>query len=246
MTPDSLALPVWTRVVELLGVVSEEDFYEEMRGVFYYVDAVCYGAERGGTSTMIPLLEKLHAYAPFRNKTAYEGFQPDYIQERLAYLELVIGRALARCGSAEGFVILASYLNDSRALLAEHAHTELVEVLLQRDLVVELEGTYRHLLHRHDGEVEQDGLLDPGVGRPLARGIARGHTQLALIERGDGVENGLLDGGIGEQRTVGVGSFDFRASFSVIHHAWLASGVGRSKRGSWSGLSPSCARETPY
>jgi hypothetical protein len=128
MTPDNRALAVWRRIVELLGAVREEDFYEEMQGVFYYVDAVCYGAERGGASAMIPLLEALHAYAPLHGKTAYEGFQPDYIQERLAYLELVIGRALARCGSAGGFVILISYLNDSRALLAEHAHTELVAI----------------------------------------------------------------------------------------------------------------------
>ncbi len=77
---------------------------------------------------MIPLLELLHSYAPFHNKAAYESFQPDYIQERLAYLELVIGRALARCGSVNGFIILASYLNDNRALLAEHAHTELVAI----------------------------------------------------------------------------------------------------------------------
>jgi hypothetical protein len=99
-----------------------------MKGVFYYVDSVCYAAERAGASGMIPLLEQLHAYAPLHSKTTYEGFQPDYIQERLAYLELVIGRALARCGNAEGFIILTSYLNDSRALLAEHAHTELVAI----------------------------------------------------------------------------------------------------------------------
>jgi hypothetical protein len=100
-----------------------------MKSDFYYVDAVCYSAERSGASAIIPLLEKLHAYAPFHGKTAYEGFQPDYNQERLAYPELVFGRTLARCGSAEGFITLTSYLSDSRALLAEQAHTELVAII---------------------------------------------------------------------------------------------------------------------
>ncbi len=54
--------------------------------------------------------------------------QPDFLQERMAYLELVIGRALARCGSPAGYVILISYLEDSRGLMAEHAHTELAAI----------------------------------------------------------------------------------------------------------------------
>ena len=56
------------------------------------------------------------------------GFQPDYLEERLAYLEVLIARALARCGSPEGFLILINYLNDARTLLAEHAHSELVAI----------------------------------------------------------------------------------------------------------------------
>jgi hypothetical protein len=41
---------------------------------------------------------------------------------------LVIGRALARCGSPDGFIILFNYLQDARALLTEHAHTELIRI----------------------------------------------------------------------------------------------------------------------
>jgi len=108
--------------------VTTADFYEEMPGVFYYVDAVGYAAERSGTADFIPLLRQLHGYALFHGQMAYEGFQPDYMLERLATLELVIGRALARCGSADGLVILISYLQDSRALLAEHAHSELAAI----------------------------------------------------------------------------------------------------------------------
>lgn len=128
MTPDSRALPVWRRVVDLLAAASEAGFYEEMPGLFYYVDAVCYGAERSGLPDCISLLRQLHTYAPFHNRAAYGGFQPDNMLERLAYLELIIGRALARCGSVDGFIILVSYLSDNRALLAEHAHSELVAI----------------------------------------------------------------------------------------------------------------------
>jgi len=37
----------------------------------------------------------------------------------------VIARALARCGDREGYEVLVRYLSDARALLSEHAHTEL-------------------------------------------------------------------------------------------------------------------------
>jgi flavin-dependent dehydrogenase len=128
MAADIRALPVMQRVVDLLARANTDDFYEEMPGVFYYVDAVCYIAERIASAELIPLLRQMHRYTPFHSQMRYEGFQPDYIPERLAYLELVIGRTLARCGSSDGYVILISYLNDNRALLAEHAHTELVAI----------------------------------------------------------------------------------------------------------------------
>src|SRR6188768_3401456 len=45
------------------------------------------------------------------------------------------------------------------------AHAGFVQVLLEWDLVVELEGADRDFLHRYDAEVQQHGLLDPGVRR---------------------------------------------------------------------------------
>jgi flavin-dependent dehydrogenase len=128
MVPDARALPVWRRVIDLLAATKPEDFYEEMQGVFYYVDVVCAAAERLASAQMIPPLKKLHNYPLFHGLMSYGGFQPDFIQERLSYLEVVIGRALARCGSADGFIVLISYLSDNRALLAEHAHSELTAI----------------------------------------------------------------------------------------------------------------------
>ena len=128
MVPDKRALPVWRRVIDLLAAAKPEDFYEEMQGVFYYVDVVCAAAERLANAEMTAPLMKLHGYPLFHGLTTTSGFQPDFIQERLSYLEVVIGRALARCGSAEGYLVLISYLNDNRALLAEHAHSELAAI----------------------------------------------------------------------------------------------------------------------
>jgi hypothetical protein len=92
------------------------------------VAEVCFGAERLGDPAAIPMLIQLHSYAPFHRHVHSAGLQVDYLQERIAYLELLIGRALARCGSPDGYVILISYLRDLRAIMAEHAHTELCAI----------------------------------------------------------------------------------------------------------------------
>jgi hypothetical protein len=92
------------------------------------VDALCIGAEQLGDPAAIPILKQLHSYPPFRHKELLNGFQADYLKERVAYLEVVIGRALARCGSPEGVITLINYLNDVRGNLAEHAHDHLVAV----------------------------------------------------------------------------------------------------------------------
>jgi hypothetical protein len=55
-------------------------------------------------------------------------FEADVFLERRASLELAIGRALARCASPSGYRVLITYLDDTRALLAEHAHDELVAI----------------------------------------------------------------------------------------------------------------------
>jgi hypothetical protein len=128
MVADEQAIPIWRRVIDLLGTVPAESIRDRSSGVYYYVDAVCFGMERLGHPDCIPLLTRLHSYPFVHGLVASEGPQVDFFPERQAYLELVIGRALARCGSPHGFITLIDYLNDSRSLLAEHAHSELVSV----------------------------------------------------------------------------------------------------------------------
>jgi hypothetical protein len=61
-----------------------------------------------------------------RDQVCRAGFQANFFLERQAMLELAIGRALARCGSREGYAVLIAYLGDVRRLLAAGAHDELI------------------------------------------------------------------------------------------------------------------------
>lgn len=94
-------------------------------GIFYYVDAICFGIERLGSPAALPLLERLHSNPLFHAQHTSQGYQVDYFPERRAYLELLIARALARCGSPRGYRTLIAYPTDARALLARHAPSEL-------------------------------------------------------------------------------------------------------------------------
>ncbi len=127
MTRDRRTLAVLAKVAELLSP-TEEDFRDRYKGTFYYVDSVCYGAELLGDREAVAALNKIHAHGCLRNLVVRDGFEADFIHERRAMLELAIGRALARCGSSDGFAVLISYLDDNRALLAEDAHSALVAI----------------------------------------------------------------------------------------------------------------------
>jgi flavin-dependent dehydrogenase len=123
---DPRALALWHRVVDMLQTATKQELFDGYQDLYAYAAAVCYGAERLGDPRAAPILEKLHSHPLFRNQVAAKGVQPDFLEERQACVELMIGRALARCGSPQGYVVLISYLGDARASLAEHAHEELI------------------------------------------------------------------------------------------------------------------------
>jgi hypothetical protein len=130
---DRRALPLWQRAVDLLSTATMEDVFDRRQALYFYAAAVCYGCEQLGDPEAIPVLRQLYGYPTFRGHvsptgTPRAGIQADYREERLAYLETLLGRALARCGSPQGYVILIDYLQDARALLAEHAHGELAQI----------------------------------------------------------------------------------------------------------------------
>jgi flavin-dependent dehydrogenase len=175
MARDPRALPVWQRVVDLLATATEEDITSQRKGVFSYVDAVCVGAEQLGDPAAIPILEKLHSYPLFKNKKLLSGFQADYLLERHSYLEVVIGRALASCGSPEGVIVLIDYLRDVRALLAEQAHSELIRISGQ-DLGKDISAWSRWL--------EQNGeMLKPAPWSAPSEAAAAWGEQVLVVEQ---------------------------------------------------------------
>jgi HEAT repeat protein len=127
MTRDIRALPVWERVANLLDP-SEEGIRDRRQGVFYYVEALAWSAEQMGDERAVPMLRRLHSFPALCGQTTREPFQTDFFEERQAMLELMLARALARCGAGEGIWTLIQYLDDSRALLAEQAHDHLVAI----------------------------------------------------------------------------------------------------------------------
>jgi hypothetical protein len=128
MTRSSLNIPVWKRIADLFKPAGPDDFYDKDLGLFYYVDAVCYGAELLGNKKAVPSLKQLHKCKFLKDQSLKNGIEPEFILERRALLELNIARALARSGSVDGLNILIDYLDDMRAVLAEFAHTTLIRI----------------------------------------------------------------------------------------------------------------------
>ncbi|HYF77767.1 MAG TPA: FAD-dependent oxidoreductase, partial [Symbiobacteriaceae bacterium] len=130
MVRDPAAIPVLMRAAERLKPTAAK-FADQMSGIFHYVDAICDIAERLGDPGCLPALRRLHEEPLLHGKATTEVVQPDFFQERMAYLEVTIARAMARCGDKAGLAILIDYLSDSRRMLVEHAHRELTAITQQ-------------------------------------------------------------------------------------------------------------------
>ena len=137
MTRSELNIKAWELVSDHFRADELIDFYNHNnKSLFNYIDAVCYGAGLLGSRAAIPFLNKIHSNRflsgqSIKSDTAGEyisGIQSEFIYERLALLELIIGRALARSGSVDGLEILVEYLDDARAILTEFAHTTLIKI----------------------------------------------------------------------------------------------------------------------
>lgn len=127
MCRDKRSIPVWKKMVEILNS-TELDLTNTVKAIFYYVDAICYGAELLGDTEVIPILADLHRNPMFNGQ--YSPVTPgiESQSERKAMLELEIASALARSGSKEGFKILVEYLDDNRAIMAQFAHNALKSI----------------------------------------------------------------------------------------------------------------------
>jgi len=112
---------------------SAERFASKHESQFEYVHVVCQVAERNPGAAMVPALEILLAKACLRDLMIPYDSDPrratDSGLEKRSYLELCVGRALARCGDRRGYDILLAYLDDVRGVLARSARDELAELL---------------------------------------------------------------------------------------------------------------------
>ncbi|GMA61250.1 FAD-binding oxidoreductase [Alicyclobacillus fastidiosus] len=140
MVKDERAIPVLRAIVDKIDSTLER-FHDNRSGIFHYVDSVCEIAEGIGSAACIPALERLHRMPLFHGHVCTLMVQPDFFEERLAYLEITIARALARCGCRHGLNVLVHYLSDRRHTLVRYAHHELVDITGQT--IGEDEATWR-------------------------------------------------------------------------------------------------------
>jgi hypothetical protein len=125
-----------------------EAFAAKHESPFEYTRVITAVAERQPGPAMLPALESLHAKACLRGQcvpAAGDGrATTEPVSERLAYLELCVARALARCGHPRGYAVLRQYTDDIRGTLARSAVDEL------RALSVQIPGTVQPYRQRID------------------------------------------------------------------------------------------------
>lgn len=150
MTRSNLNLSSIERVSELFIAESIDDFKAKDKALFFYIDAVCYAANMIGSKKAIPHLKKIHKNQFLNDRSLKRGIEKDHVLERLSLMELILGRALARSGSAAGYEILIEYLDDMRAVLAEFSHGTLVKIT-KRDFGKKKEQWNKWLTTNKDG-----------------------------------------------------------------------------------------------
>jgi hypothetical protein len=129
---DARVIPAMTEVARRVRMNPKES---DM--MFNYVFSICYAAEHLADPACREALTVLAGKPGIQGGVLPWGTDPrktaSATADRYAYLELCVGRALARCGSRQGYEIVLDYLHDVRAFLARSAHDELVD-LAGRDL----------------------------------------------------------------------------------------------------------------
>jgi len=153
-TPDHASAPEMTywvnslgrsgdsRVIPLMTEIAKRVEMNPSRTdpMFNYVYSICYASERLADPDCIQALTLLAKKKGISGGLRPIGTDPretgkgktSIKEDRYAYLELCLGRAMARCGSKRGYQILIGYLTDIRGFLARSAHEELT-ALSRRD-----------------------------------------------------------------------------------------------------------------
>ena len=140
-----------------------ERFASKRDSEFEYFKAICAVAERNPGPEMMPPLEVLLGKSCLRGLAIpYDSdvrLTEDPVLERRAYLEVCLGRALARCADRRGYQVLLDYTDDIRGPLARSAAVELADLLggpLERN-----RSGWKRLIDRQAGALS----AKPFVGR---------------------------------------------------------------------------------
>ncbi len=125
---DARVIPLMTEIAKRVEMnPSKSD------AMFNYVYSICYAADRLADPECIEALNVLAKKKGIACGLRPIGTDPretgkgrvSIMEDRYAYLELSIGRAMARCGSKRGYQTVIDYLTDIRGFLARSAHEEL-------------------------------------------------------------------------------------------------------------------------
>lgn len=125
---DARVIPLMTEIAKRVEINPQKS-----DAMFNYVYSICYAADRLADPACIEALDLMANKKGISGSRYPIGTDPretgkgraSIAEDRFAYLELSIGRALARCGSKQGYQTVIDYLTDIRGFLARSAHEEL-------------------------------------------------------------------------------------------------------------------------
>ena len=122
---------VLTAVSSVVDRLCDEalDFTDNTKGYFYYFHGVAYCAERLCFPEFVPMIKKLLMLDVLQNTQKSAFIERSVVPERLAYLALILNRALACCGNVDGYRGLIAFLADKRAILKRCARQELKRLM---------------------------------------------------------------------------------------------------------------------
>ncbi len=104
---------------------TERDYFDIRKGIFHYIEAFAYTAERTGRKAFVPMLLSL-SELPELMQALHKAEDTAIITERLRILLLTIYRALARCGELKGYQGLIGMLDINSLPVSMSACKELI------------------------------------------------------------------------------------------------------------------------
>lgn len=102
------------------------DYCDKAKGIYHYMEAFAYAAERTGFREFLPMLAKLLEFSEFAE--LYEKDNADVMKDRLQILTFLLYRAAARLGGSIGYEGLISLITKGTAAISISACKELEEL----------------------------------------------------------------------------------------------------------------------